>query len=180
MMKKHFLLFMAICLSLNLCACGIGEKPDSNGVVFSVKDYPMQVICPEGWWQTDADNFDLQCESKNNALIMSIFCYHEIDLPENMSRQEFFESQNQMLLDMRDQASLIEDMSEKQYADKKIASVLYSAENEGHKNYYYMNLVSIDNSDYFAWVLFTGMPSEINAQRDTIDEILQTIKLTEG
>jgi hypothetical protein len=146
--------------------------------MFSAADYPIQVTCPYGWWQKEESNFDLQCKSKDSAIVMSIFCYYDIDLSEDMTRQKFFESQNQSLLDMRENVSLIEEMTESQYEDKDITSVLYSAEYEDGKNYYYMNLVSFNSSDCFAWVLFTGMPSEINGSRDTIDDILKTVNLT--
>lgn len=179
-MIKHFLLFVTMCLFFNLCACSPEGKSESENTVFFVADYPLQVTCPYSWWQKEESNFDLQCKSNDSAIIMSVFSYYDIDLSVDMSRQEFFEYQNQLLLDMRENISLIEEMTETQYEDKSITSILYSAENENIKNYYYMNLVSINNSDCFAWVLFTGMPSEINAERDTIDDILKTVKLTVG
>ena len=79
---------------------------------------------------------------------------------------------------MRENVSLVEEMTESQYEGKDITSVLYSAEYEDGKNYYYMNLVSFNSSDCFAWVLFSGMPSEINGSRDTIDDILKTVNQT--
>lgn len=180
MMKKCFLFFATVCLCLSFCACspkGISEPED---IVFSATDYPIQVTCPDGWSEKEESNFDLQCQSKDRAIVMSFFCYYDIDLSDDMSRQDFFEYQNQSLLDMREKVDLIEEMTETKYEDKTITSVLYSAEKENVKNYYYMNLVDISDSDCFTWILFTGMPSEINTARDTIAQILKTVTVTEG
>lgn len=156
------------------------EQSTSNSSEFRVEDYPIQITCPDGWWQDESANFDLKCYNEDSSLGMSIFCYYEEDLSEDMTKTEYFVLQNQQLLDNRMNAGLIEEMTERQYRDKTITSVVYSAESDGTKNYYYFNLVSITDSDCFLWVLFNGMPSDIKADRDALDEILQAIKLTES
>ena len=178
-MKKLAILILSACLCISISACTSTEEAAPENVVFSVADYPVQVTCPQGWWQKEESNFDLQCKSKDSSINMSIFCYYDIDLSDGMTRQDFFESQNQSVMDMRENASIVEEMNSTQYEDKEIVSILYSAEYEAGKNYYYMNLVSFTDSDCFAWVLFSGMPSEVNANRDTIDNILDLVSLTE-
>ena len=178
-MKKLIILILSACLCISICACTSKEEAAPENVVFSVADYPVQVTCPQGWWQKEESNFDLQCKNKENSITMSIFCYYDIDLSEDMTRQDFFESQNQTLMDMRENVSIVEEMNAAEYEGKEIVSILYSAEYEAGKNYYYMNLVSFTDSDCFTYVLFTGMPSEINANRDTIDNILNSVSLTD-
>lgn len=179
MVKKQIGLLTVMCLCLSLSACDVQADKMPENVVFAVSDYPLQVTCPAGWEQEKNSNFDLQCLSEEGDIAMSIYCYYDIDLPEALtSRQALFEHQNQMVLDLRKNVTLVENAAEREYEDKQITSVLYSAEKEGVKNYYFMNLVSLNNNDCFAWVLFTGVPSEITAQRKTIEQILETINST--
>jgi hypothetical protein len=151
------------------------NKENNENQDFIVQDYDIKVTCPGDWIQTNSDNLDFQVVNKSQSIYMSIFAYMDMDITEWESVKDFFASQNQALLDKRDSVTLIEELAEVNYEDKIIYSILYSAEYDGIKNYYFINFVDFKESDRLAWVLFTGTPSVISVNRENLDSTLLTL-----
>lgn len=149
--------------------------------VIAVDGYDIEVGFRDGWERrSDGETaFDLQCIYGDDDACASFFYFYYVDLTEDTTAEDVFEIQNQEIIGKRDHVVILEEASERKSGDKTIQSLLFSAENEGHKNYYYTHFVEFGKgSDQFAWVLFTCMPSDMDKFRAEFDEIIDSLEYT--
>ncbi|MDD5111384.1 MAG: hypothetical protein PHG85_02455 [Candidatus Altiarchaeota archaeon] len=146
--------------------------------IFLIEDYDISFSFPKDWEKVTEDNpFDLQCT--NSKSYASVFAYRKIDLGEGQTPLTLFESQNEDLFSKRGNVKVISEKKVSEFENKKIHSVLYSAEKEGVKNYYYCNLIEFEDADVFAWLLFTAVPSESERYMGVWDAIAASANYTE-
>ncbi|PWL71530.1 MAG: hypothetical protein DBY25_05395 [Clostridiales bacterium] len=145
---------------------------------YTISNYGIEVPAPQGWEETGAENLDLQLYNSSIGMYMSIYGYTDDEFDEGTSPEDVLELQSCFILDRRDQVQEIEGLETKEYGDKTVYTVLYSAEKDGHQNYYRFSLLDFKSSDKMAWVLFTAMPSDIIAYSDTISELIANITVT--
>jgi hypothetical protein len=179
-MKKQFLVIILV-LSVFLSSCGFiardGESDSSQ--VFAVPGYNIELTCPAGWEQTETSNFDLKLINDDGTIQLSVFGYMEIDLNEDTPPEDLFQIQNSDLLDKRDNVAAVEEPTVVEKDGRLLYSALYSGERDGSKNYYYMNMVHYTQTGHIAWILFNGVPSSVTTNRETLDQILETVKPAE-
>lgn len=199
MKKRKAAIIMALLASMLVCACSAGSFSDTGGnredsqkrlakeklesqkqkEVFQVEGYDIRIETPAGWEETDAVNFDLQCLSPKSDMYLSVYGFYRIDMSEDQTVEELFEIQNSMILDNREHVKEINPISFEEDEYRAVYSVLYSGERDGHKNYYQMYMIEFYDSDKLAWILFTGVPSVIEHNREAIDSIISNVTVLE-
>lgn len=193
-MKRNIVLLLLICALLSVTGCSFmtgyeiaramtedDSEEKMSKEVMTVDGYDIQVAMGDGWERrADEDTpFDLQCEYKGDEAYASFFYFYYVDLTDGTTAEDIFDLQNRDIMDKRDKVKIIEDVSERVCGDKQIRSMMYSAENEGCKNYYYANLVQFGTSaDQFAWVLFSAIPSDMTKNQETYDSVIDSMEYT--
>ncbi len=173
---RTFLLIVVISLS------AANENARAQSVVleksFVVKDYNVKISFPQKWRvETKNKNpFDLQCT--NGDSFASVFVFYKVDLAEGQTPQDIFHTQNEDLINKRENVKIINEEKTEMIADKQIRTMLFSAEKEGTKNYYYCNLIEFgEASDRFVWILFAAYPSYALANIETMKKIVASTVL---
>lgn len=180
MRRKQSIAAIILSVSFLLSACVpnikvFGKNNEPN--VFPVASYDIWITTPGDWEQQDADNLDLQCLDAKQNLYLSAYGYWDIDLPEDLSApEELFHQQNLLILDLRKNVQEIESLSTANDTDKTVYSVLFSAERDGSKNYYDFYMIDFKHTEQKLWILFTGIPSTIESNRNIIRDIVSNIK----
>ena len=179
-MKKIFMGILLLALCAVLAACKGSKTGDAarskTCEIFQVGDYPIAVTTPSGWEkESDSGSFDLQCISPKLDMYLSVYGFSALDLSEEQTAQDLFELQADAVLSARDNVAEIEPVSMTEDNGKIIYSALYSAERAGVKNYYHFFFIHFKSTDNMAWILFSGMPSVIEKNQDTIDEIITAV-----
>jgi hypothetical protein len=148
-----------------LTAC-MGSIPAAENT-FLIKDYNISFTFPKDWSQVTKDTpYDLQCT--NGDSYASIFTYYKIDLSEGQTPLDIYNLQKDDLFSKRENVKEVSGEEVIETDNKLIHSVLYSAENDGIKNYYYCNLIEFsEDAEVFAWVVFTAIPSYAVANMNT-------------
>lgn len=167
-----------LCLLAVIMLTSTGCSPHSAETTeFTIDYYNLSFTTPSGWEKTDSPNFDIQCS--NQDANFSVFAFYTIDLAKDETPDDIYNYQTTDILTKRDNPELIKEMTEKEVNDKIIKTILYSAERDGQKNYYYSCLVEFkDNPDIFAWVLINGYPSYIAKNETELLQILETMEYT--
>lgn len=142
---------------------------------FTVGTYGIEVSVPQEWEDTGAENFDLQLYNSYVDMYMSIYGYTDDEFDPDTSPEEVFEHQNSYVLNQRDQVREIKSLQTKEYGDKTVYSILYSAKKDGNQNYYRFYLLDFKSSDKMAWILFTAMPANMIAHSNTTSELVANI-----
>lgn len=186
-MKRKGLICVILVLTLCVCGCGISELKDydvkddivkENDVEdkeFVIDYYNISITTDYTWSDTERTNWDLQLTNTNSYI--SIMAYYEIDLAEGQTAIDIYEWQNDDVLNKRENVKVIEPLEVIDTDDKKFTTTLYSAENDGMKNYYYSILVEFDeHEDVFAWVLITASPSYFAKNKENYLDIINTMK----
>lgn len=184
---KSALSLTALLLSLALCltSCGffrplpLDNDESQQPTVFLVEDYGVQVDAPAGWEKTDAENLDLQLYNASIGSYMSMYAYADIDLAQGETVEDLFASQTASLLDSRENVEQVEETTRESADGKTIMTTLYSAERDGNKNYYRFYMLDFENSDKMAWILFTGLPSTIQAHQSELRALVDGIHVVQ-
>ncbi len=164
-------------LTVILLTSSGGSPHSAETTEFTIDYYNLSFTTPSGWEKTDSPNFDIQCS--NQDANFSVFAFYTIDLAKDETPDDIYNYQTTDILTKRDNPELIKEMTEKEVNDKIIKTILYSAERDGQKNYYYSCLVEFkDNPDIFAWVLINGYPSYIAKNETELLQILETMEYT--
>lgn len=160
-------------------ARALSEDVQDEQQVMTADGYGIQVTLSGEWSRQEDTAFDLQCVYSDEEAYASFFYYYYIDMLEGTTAEDIFEIQNQDIIDKRDNVKIVEDVSERTSGDKTIRSIVFSAERNGSKNYYYANLVEFGKeADQFAWVLFTSIPSDMEQNRAEYNQILDSMEYT--
>lgn len=177
--KKLLAVALALSLAVTFSACAYktsnSNDTDKETKAFQVSDYPIWITTPDNWEKQKKDNLDLQYMAPQGDIFLSMYVYYAIDLAEDQSGQSLFEIQNESLLSLRENVSEIEPTSSNENEEKIVYSSLYSAELDGSKNYYNFYLIEFKNTGDMAWILFSGIPSSIEKNRDTISQIISNV-----
>ena len=172
-------LFLIVITALSACngnSEAISTKLEKHIIV---GNYNIDISFPKNWKaETDSKPFDLQCSNGNSYA--SIFVYYKVDLAEGQNPLDLFHIQNNDILSKRSNVEIINKEQTEKRDKKQIHSILYSAEKDGIKNYYYCNLVEFgEDTDRFVWVLFTAIPSYSLANIDIWKKIVASAVLTQ-
>ena len=159
----------------------VGDVPATNAyaeTVFFINDYNINFSFSNEWENVTTDTpFDLQCT--NGQSYASVFAYYTIDLAEGETPYDIYEIQKDDIFSRREQVKKVSDEIVYEVNDKRIHSELYSAERDGVKNYYYVNLIELnEQEDLFCWVLFTAIPSYAKANIDEWKAIIASANIT--
>lgn len=145
---------------------------------FQVSNYEVWIVVPSDWEESETENLDLQLQKSKSNIILSAYGFLEMDLAEGQHVQDYFEMQNEYLLSKRDNIIELEPISSIDDAEKTIYSVLYSAERDGIKNSYNFFFIDFKNTDNLVWIVFTGVPSVIKKNKDSINDIISKVQDT--
>jgi len=178
--KKRMITIVLVLVMVMLTAC-TSDTPASNTKaekVFKIEDYNISFSFPNNWKkEMDGAPYDLQCS--NEESYACIFTYHKIDLSEGQTPLDIFNIQNDDIFSRRENVKKISEEKVDEFENKRIHSVLYSAENGGVKNYYYCNLIEFkEEADVFAWIIFTAVPSYSDAHIDEFKAITASANWT--
>lgn len=190
-MKRILTMVLILCLSITLAGCleksvsleneevlENEEIQENEKAVFRVSDYDIWITTPSDWEEAETDNLDLQLENLKADMILSAYGYYKIDMAEGQQAQDLFEEQNELILSRRDHVTELEPMTSMDDTEKTIYSALYSAERSGSKNYYNFFFIDFKHTDSMVWILFTGIPSSIEKNRDGINDIISKVQDT--
>lgn len=178
-MKKFLSLLALIALCISVCSCSISSL-SSQTQEYTIDKTPVKFYCPKSWWEDkQKTDYDIRCKSEDSELVLCVIAYRDIDLAEGVTRNDVYDTQIQYILDTRDNEKKIEDAVVSDSGDKTITTIIYSAEKDGKKYQYSMNLIEFDDSDYYLWVLLNGTPSTMEEEEETVLSIFDSFALEE-
>ena len=175
-MKKIIALLM---LCLMFCATGCFGADDANSnpnpadVVFSISAYNLQITADSSCKEDTGGSYDLQIT--NGSTYISIMAYKYVDLPNGLTPQDVYATQNEDLFSKRTAVATIEEAKTQSLSQGTVTHALYSAEKNGVKNYYASYLIDLPDKETFAWVLVSAMPSYLNNNRAYLHNIVCSI-----
>ena len=172
-MKKVIVLLLTVCVLFSAVGCsGAASQP----VVFSISDYGLQLTADSTFRENTAGSFDLQIT--NNKAYISVMAYQYIDLPTGTTPLDVYDTQNGDLFGKREAVTPIEEAETQTLPHGTMTYALYSAERDGVKNYYATYLLDFPEAETLAWVLITATPSYLDANRESLHNIVCTLKPT--
>ena len=171
---------ISLLVTTTLLVCNVNAEAQSVELEksFVVKNYKVSISFPKKWKVETKNNnpFDLQCT--NGSAFASVFVFYKVDLKKGQTPMNIFHIQNDDIIRKRSEVEIINEEKTEKLDTKKIHSLLFSAEKDGSKNYYYCNLVEFDEgSDRFVWILFTSLPSYALANLETMKKIVASTVL---
>ena len=173
-MKKAILVFLTTCILLSAAGCSALHKAESvfkpTETVFSIDNYHLQITADSSFQEKTGGAFDLQIT--NDKAFVSIMAYKYMDLPEGLTPQNVYETQNEDLFSKRTAVTAVEEAKTQTLSQKEITYAMYSAERDGVKNYYVTYLVDIPLEETFAWVLVTAAPSYLDNNQEYLHNIV--------
>ena len=150
-------------------------KPQEK--VFLIESYNLKITADDTFEDKTGGSFDLQIT--NEKSYVSIMAYKYEDLSESQTTLDIYDAQHEDLLGKRENVSTIEERKTEEKSEYTLTQTLFSAENNGVKNYYLSYLIDFKDDETFAWVMITGTPSYINSQRDYFHNIVCSIEIAE-
>lgn len=169
--RSFFAVFLIFAI---LTGCStILDRLQNVETVFEIPEYNLKITADIDFERVDAGNWDLQITDGN--CYISVMAYSDIDLAENQTAKDVYDFHNDDMLSRRDNAFIVKDETTETLTDKTIVKTVYSAENNGNKNYYSSYLVEFKDEETFAWVLVTGTPSYIENNSEKLDGIVHTL-----
>lgn len=173
-MKRYSVFLLAVCVLFSATACSVLNDVESlvepTETVFSVNNYHLQITADSTFDQNTGGNFDLQITNGNTYI--SIMAYKYIDLPEDVTPQDVYNTQNEDLFSKRTAVTTIEEAKTQTLSQSVLTHALHSAEKDGIKNYYATYLLDFPDKEIFAWVLVTAMPSYMDSNREYLHNIV--------
>ena len=181
-MKKIISIFLSVLCLCMFSACdfidefnqGFSDGMKAQSVVY-FDDYDYSVQFPSGWEKLENDNFDLRCSLNDGEQHALFWVYNDLDLSKDSTRNSIYKEGIDNILSARQNVELIEDEKTATTGNKTITTILYSAEKESTKFYYYYCLVEIEGTDDYFWVLFTAIPSVAQKNIDKWNSITESI-----
>lgn len=147
----------------------------SQEKVFVIEDYNLELTATNEWEETSGTAFDLKITDDNSYI--SVMSYFSIDLAKEDTPQSIYQLQNEDIFSKRDNVEVIEELSTTEVNGKIMETMLYSAERDGARNYYYSTLVTFrETEDVFAWVIITGTPSYLVNNKEKLMGIVSTLE----
>ncbi len=144
---------------------------------FLVEGYGIEITTSDDWEKKEKTNFDIQlC---NGQAYFGVMAYQMIDLAEGKTPEDMYKWHNEELFGARENVEVIETGVTDTYDDKTVTAMMYSAENDGSKNYYYSCLVTFHDSDVFAWAMIWGTPSVILNHQEEYASMIVDMKMAE-
>lgn len=160
---KRILLLLAACALIFAAGCTASDHTAAPAV-FAIDDYGLQLTADSSFREDTNGSFDLQIT--NDKAYISVMAYKYTDLPDSTTPLDVYHTQNEDLFSKRDAVTAIEESETRG---------LYSAQRDGVKNYYATYLLDFPEAETFAWVLITATPSYLEANRDSLDSIVETL-----
>lgn len=174
--KNKVIIIIIILLSMiMLMSCINHQSLLNEKKVFQVDDYNFKLSFPNNWTKVDKKTpYDLQCT--NGKSYASIFLYYKSDLGEEQTPLDIYNFHKNDVLNKRKNAKIISKEIVTEIENKKVRSVLYSAEKDSFKNYYYFNLIEFKeaDADIFAFIIFNAIPSYFENNTDLWKTIISS------
>ena len=180
-MKKFLIGLLAVCMVFSAVGCSVlndvAPQVQPTEKKFSIDSYGLQITADSTFQEKTGGSFDLQIT--NNDAYISVMAYPYIDLPQDLTPLDVFDMQNEDLFSKRTAVAVIEEAKTQILSQYTITQALYSAENDGNKNYYASYLIDFPDEEVFAWVLVTAMPSYMERNRESLHNIVCSLTAVE-
>ncbi len=144
---------------------------------FTVDGYGITITTPGNWEKEEDTSFDIQLH--DGQAYFGVMAYRLIDLPEGGVPKDYYDWHNEDIFSRRENLKVIEEAVTESCNGKTITRAVYSAERDGNKNYYYSCLVTFDDSDVFAWVIVTAVPSEFENRREEYAAMIEAMEVSD-
>lgn len=168
-MKKAVILILTLCFLFCLAGCS-ALQPEEK--VFTVDSYSLQLTADTTFQEKTGGSFDLQIT--NNQAYVSVMAFQYAELPQDMTPADVYELQNQEIFTKRTNVVTLEEPHT--LSGSEITFGLYSAENDGTKNYYASYLIDFPEEETCAWVLVTATPSYFEKNREQLNTIVCSLE----
>lgn len=180
-MIKKIIVLLTTCILFSTVGCSVPNNSASllkpKETVFTIDNYHLQITADSTFNEKTDGDWDLQITNENAYI--SIMAYKHIDISENLTPLDIYDMQNEELIRQRTAVNVIEKSKTQTFSQQVVTHALYSAENDGVKNYYATYLIELPNDETFAWVLVSAMPSYLDENKEYLHNIvcsLSTIK----
>ena len=158
-MNRIIAMILALILSIGAAFFGPDGADGDIAKLYQVPGYDVWVTVPSDWEKTDSANMDIQLT--NGEMNLSIWVYSKEEPAAGQSALDFFLETNGRLLEKRDDARQLEDVSVTEEEDRTLYHVRWSAVMNGHRNYYDFSFIDFRNTGTMMWVMVNGLPSTI-------------------
>lgn len=180
-MRKIIIFLLTVCMALSFASCdainGAINELSPQEKVFLVEDYNLKITADDTFEDKTGGSFDLQIT--NDKSYVSIMAYKYEDLAEGQTTLDIYDAQHEDLMGKRENVSTLEERKTEEKSEYTLTQTLFSAENDGVKNYYLSYLVDFKDDGTFAWVLVTGTPSYIKSQREYFHNIVCSLAIAQ-
>ena len=181
MMKKVIVVLLAACMLFSAVGCSALDETASifkpTEAIFSIDNYHLQITADSTFRENTGGSFDLQIT--NDHTYISIMAYKYMDLPEGLTPQDVYDTQNEDLFSKRANVTVIEETQTQSLSQGAVTYAVYSGEKDGVKNYYATYLVDLTDAETFAWVLVTAMPSYLDDNQEYLHNIVCSLTTIE-
>ncbi len=164
-MKRKCISMLLLCLLICLSGCEKYTK---------VKEYTLdgkavQFQLPNAWDTVEVLDSSLELSRSYADLKASIYHPSELDgiTPKDLLEEKIKEE----MKDKKD-ARLVEEYPVSSTRDRKIYSVLYSAEKDGKEEQYYMNMMHFLGTDTYVYVVYVATSYYMRYNMDDINRVL--------
>lgn len=179
-MKKALFVLLAVCILCCTAGCdSVGDlissaQPEEK--VFSVPNYPLQIVADDRFSDKTGGSFDLQIT--NEDAYISIMAYSYTDLPQGTTPQDVYEVQNADIFSKRDAVAVIAEDKTQTLTQGTVTYGVHSAQRDGVENYYATYLIDLPEAEVCAWVLVTSTPSYYTSNTDYLHGIVCSLSAT--
>jgi hypothetical protein len=186
-MKKLFLAFAFIGLTVVGCTVGEAQNPRETALVEEQKDLENQRVrfadgllelqFPSGWYENESEHpYDLQYFSKNQSMVSGIFLYKLEDLAADSTPQRMLAWHIDDLKSKRKNFTVKEPEQTESLGEKTITTVVYSGDKDSSRYYYKFTLVEFpENPEQFLVVLQVALPSQWSESKPILEEITRSV-----
>lgn len=181
MKKKIFTLATLTLLLLTFVSCSDDRTKD---ITFNSTSFNggFKITTSLAWKPIQNSNFELQIVN-NDIGSMGFYLYDVSELDEGSEPVYILDSQiNDIMANTDpDTNTKLENRQVINSDDKKITTEIRSASFEGDIFYYYFSFIEFnDNADRYIFGVQTSLPEDFSPNRIEVDEMLKSIKLTDG
>lgn len=181
MIKKITAALLAVILCVSLAGCGrilsiinlVDKIEDNIPKTFEIASYGVQITADGSFSENTEGAWDLQIT--DGSVYVSVMVYKYSDLGEDMTPRDVYDVQNEDIFSRRDNVKTISAEKSTELDGKNMIYTRYSAESDGFKNYYDSYLVDIPASETLAWILITGVPSNVENRTAELEKIASSL-----